>query len=63
MITSNEQFLDKMTLGDCKKHLPLLDDNSIDLLLSDIPYGINLDAWDVIGNYILGLTQAPNYAS
>jgi site-specific DNA-methyltransferase (adenine-specific) len=48
MITSNEQFLDKITLGDCRKHLPLLDDNSIDLLLSDIPYGINLDAWDVI---------------
>lgn len=41
-------YLDKITLGDCRKHIPLLSDNSIDLFLSDIPYGISLDDWDVL---------------
>lgn len=31
-------------------HLMQLDDNSIDLFLSDIPYGICLDDWDVLHN-------------
>ena len=48
MKTMNELYLDKITLADCRKHLPLLADESIDLLLSDIPYGINLDDWDVL---------------
>ena len=48
MNTLNEQYLDKITLGDCREHLPLLADDSVELLLSDIPYGINLDGWDVI---------------
>lgn len=30
--------------------MPLLADNSIDLFLSDIPYGINLNEWDVLHN-------------
>lgn len=42
------QFLDLITTGDCIDYLPQLDDNSIDLLLSDIPYGIGLDSWDVL---------------
>lgn len=41
-------YWDKITQGDCRKHIPLLPDNSIDLFLSDIPYGINLDDWDVL---------------
>ena len=44
----NEVYLDKITLADCREHLPLLGNHSIELLLSDIPYGINLDEWDVI---------------
>ena len=44
----NKVYLDKITLGDCREHLPMLGDHSIELLLSDIPYGINLDDWDVI---------------
>ena len=46
----NEEYLDKITLGDCRNHIPYLADNSIELFLSDIPYGISLDDWDVLHN-------------
>ena len=46
----NIAYLDKITLADCRRHIPLLADNSIDLFLSDIPYGINLNEWDVLHN-------------
>jgi site-specific DNA-methyltransferase (adenine-specific) len=46
----NENYLDKITLADCREHLSLLSDNSIELFLSDIPYGISLDDWDVLHN-------------
>ena len=46
--TVNGRYLDKITLGDCRKHLPRLEDESIELLLSDIPYGISMDDWDVL---------------
>lgn len=46
----NESYLDSITLGDCREHIPLLANESIDLFLSDIPYGINLDDWDVLHN-------------
>ena len=48
MIPMNERYLNNITQGDCRKHLPNLDDDSIDLFLSDIPYGISLDDWDVL---------------
>ena len=44
----NGRYLDKITLGDCREHLPRLENGSIDLLLSDIPYGIAMDDWDVL---------------
>ncbi len=44
----NEKYLNKITLGNCLDHVPELTDNSIDLFLSDIPYGISLDEWDVL---------------
>jgi len=44
----NKRYINKIINEDCRKHIPLLEDNSIDLFLSDIPYGINLDEWDVI---------------
>lgn len=44
----NERYLDRITLADCRDHLGLLEDVSIDLFLSDVPYGINLDDWDVL---------------
>lgn len=46
----NNQYLDKITLGDCQEHIPSLVEASIDLFLSDIPYGISLDDWDVLHN-------------
>lgn len=45
---SKQKYLDTIVLGDCREHLPFLADESIDLFLSDIPYGINLDDWDVL---------------
>ena len=42
--------LNKITFGDCLEFIPKLTDNSIDLFLSDIPYGISLDDWDVLHN-------------
>jgi site-specific DNA-methyltransferase (adenine-specific) len=45
---SLENYLDKITGGDCLEHLPLLPRESIHLCLSDIPYGINLADWDVL---------------
>lgn len=50
MMRMNEAYLDNITLGDCRDYLPLLADNSIELFLSDIPYGISFDDWDVLHN-------------
>ncbi|MBF0378698.1 MAG: site-specific DNA-methyltransferase [Desulfamplus sp.] len=44
----NEKFLNKITQGDCLGYIPELTNSSIDLFLSDIPYGISLDDWDVL---------------
>ncbi|MXZ21426.1 MAG: site-specific DNA-methyltransferase [Caldilineaceae bacterium SB0665_bin_25] len=44
----NADYLDRITHGDCRDHIPRLADNSIELFLSDIPYGISLDDWDVL---------------
>lgn len=46
----NINYLNKITNADCIKHLSNLEENTIDLFLSDIPYGINLDEWDVLHN-------------
>jgi site-specific DNA-methyltransferase (adenine-specific) len=42
------RFLDKITQGDALELIPMLEDHSIDCFLSDIPYGISLDEWDVL---------------
>ncbi len=44
----NTNFINKIINGDCRENIKNLESNSIDLFLSDIPYGINLDAWDVL---------------
>lgn len=44
----NDRYLNKITCGDCLEHLGDLEAGSVDLFLSDIPYGINLDEWDVL---------------
>ena len=46
----NKDYINQITNDDCRNHVSKLEDNSIDLFLSDIPYGINLDEWDVIHN-------------
>lgn len=47
---NNNKFINTITQGDCRNYLSLIDKNSIHLLLSDIPYGISLDEWDVLHN-------------
>jgi site-specific DNA-methyltransferase (adenine-specific) len=43
-----ERLIDNITLGDCRELLRRLPEESVHLCLSDIPYGINLDEWDVL---------------
>lgn len=35
-------------LGDCRELIKSIPDNSIDLILTDIPYGISIEDWDVL---------------
>jgi len=44
----SEEYLNEITFGDCVDHIPNLEDESVHLLLSDIPYGICLNDWDVL---------------
>ncbi|PKL47255.1 MAG: hypothetical protein CVV39_06090 [Planctomycetes bacterium HGW-Planctomycetes-1] len=46
----NTDYINKITLGDCQTFIPTIEDGTIDLFLSDIPYGISLDDWDVLHN-------------
>lgn len=46
----NDAYLDLITLGDCREHISDFEEESIELFLSDIPYGISLDDWDVLHN-------------
>ena len=39
---------DQIYLGDAVELIPQIADTSIHLFLSDIPYGIGLDDWDVL---------------
>ena len=60
----NENYINKIINDDCLNHLSNLEENSIDLFLSDIPYGICLDDWDVLHNNtnsaLLGTSPAQN---
>jgi site-specific DNA-methyltransferase (adenine-specific) len=38
----------KLILGDCLEEMPKLQDNSIDLILTDPPYGTTACKWDII---------------
>ena len=42
-----DEYLNRILLGDCKEYLTRLPKQSVHLFLSDIPYGIHLDEWDV----------------
>ena len=45
-----DTFLDRIIQGDCSDWLPKIPSESVHLFLSDIPYGIGLDDWDVFHN-------------
>jgi site-specific DNA-methyltransferase (adenine-specific) len=45
---STLDLLDKVSLGDCLDLMPKLDDNSIDLILADLPYGTTHNKWDSV---------------
>ena len=42
--------IDNIYLGDCIELIKSIDDKSIDMILSDIPYGISAEEWDVLHN-------------
>lgn len=42
------KYLNDVTAGDALELIPKLCDNSIHCCISDIPYGISLDEWDVL---------------
>ncbi len=44
------EYINTITLGDCMNHLSQIPPDSVHLFVSDIPYGINLDEWDVLHN-------------
>lgn len=59
-------ILDDIQYGDCRDLIKSVNDNSIDLILSDIPYGISIESWDVIHNNtnsaLLGASPAQKHA-
>jgi len=44
----HRQYMDQITSGDCRIELPHIEDESVHLILSDIPYGIGAEDWDVL---------------
>ena len=39
-----------LLLGDCLERMKEIPDGSIDAVISDIPYGIDFDTWDITHN-------------
>lgn len=48
LFMKNELFLNKILLGDCLTLLPKIENESIDLILTDLPYGVSENKWDDI---------------
>lgn len=42
------EFLNQIICGDCLEVMPLLPDNSVDMILCDLPYGTTRNKWDCI---------------
>lgn len=59
-------FMSQIINADCIDYIKNIDTNSVDLILSDIPYGISYDEWDVIHNNtnsaLLGTSPAQKQA-
>ena len=53
--------INKIYNMDCTKGLKLINNQSVDIVLSDIPYGINFDDWDVLhtntNSALMGTTE------
>ena len=42
----NDAYLNKVVQSDCLKFLPYIENQSIDMILCDLPYGITQNEWD-----------------
>lgn len=49
-MSKNSSYLNKIILGNCIDILKKIESNSVHLILSDIPYGIGAEDWDVLHN-------------
>ena len=47
-MNKNSSYLNKIIHGNCIDILKKIESNSIHLILSDIPYGIGAEDWDVL---------------
>jgi len=47
MLLSLDQYLNRVTEGDCLEVMKNFPDHSIDLVLCDLPYGTTLNPWDI----------------
>lgn len=47
---NNNNFINKVINGDSLEIIKTIEDESVHLILSDIPYGISFDDWDVLHN-------------
>ena len=45
---SIDKFVNKIIQGDCLEVLPTLPDNSVDMILCDLPYGTTQNKWDSV---------------
>lgn len=48
IISQNEVPLNSLILGDCLKILPLIKNKSIEIILTDLPYGQTQNLWDAV---------------
>ena len=46
-----DRWLNKIICGDCLEVMRELPDKSVDLVVTDPPYNINIAQWDIIPNY------------
>ena len=53
VITEDLQLL----FGDCLERMKEIPDGSVDAIVSDIPYGIDFDVWDITINEIVLIAE------
>lgn len=45
---ANTNLIDKVTLGDCLQLMPKIGDETVDMILADLPYGTTRNKWDAV---------------